>query len=62
MEIFFVERTLGPTAWHPQRCWQLAWFLYGCIEREHMLNLQACMDWWLRAGAPAAAEPRGGAR
>lgn len=38
----------GLTASRPDRCHQLTWFLYGCIEREHALNMKACMDWWLR--------------
>lgn len=25
-----------------QRCYRLDWFLYGWIEREHVLNLNAC--------------------
>jgi len=24
-----------------QRCHHLAWFLYGCLEREHLLNVDA---------------------
>ena len=40
-----------------QRCQQLAWFVYGCIEREHRLNLDACVAWWLQAFTPAAAQP-----
>lgn len=38
----------GLTASQPERCHQLAWFLYGCIAREHALNMKACMDWWLQ--------------
>ncbi len=44
------------TASRPERFHQLAWFLYGCIEREHALNMRACMDWWLRT---VAASPGG---
>jgi len=33
----------------PHRCHQLAWFLYGWIEREQVLNVTACTDWWMRA-------------
>jgi hypothetical protein len=38
-----------------QRCHHLAWFLYGCAAREHVLNLDACLTWWVRAFTPAAA-------
>jgi hypothetical protein len=37
-----------------QRCQHLAWFLYGCVEREHRLNLDACVTWWVQAFVPAA--------
>ncbi len=37
----------------PHRCLQVAWFLYGWIEREHVLNATACADWWLRAIVPS---------
>ncbi len=33
----------------PQRSHQIAWFVYGWIEREHVLNVTACADWWMRA-------------
>lgn len=33
----------------PYRCHQLAWFVYGSIEREQLLNVTACADWWMRA-------------
>jgi hypothetical protein len=32
-----------------QRSHQIAWFVYGWIEREHLLNMTACADWWIRA-------------
>ena len=38
-----------------QRVQHLAWFLHGCAAREHVLNLDACVAWWVRAFAPAAA-------
>ncbi len=28
-----------------QRCHHLAWFLYGWLEREQMLNLEAFVEW-----------------
>ena len=31
-----------------QSYYHLAWFLYGWIEREQLLNLNACAAWWLR--------------
>ena len=46
-----------------QRCHHLAWFLYGCVEREHRLNLDACMAWWIQAFmAPSASIRRASAR
>jgi hypothetical protein len=36
-----------------QRYHHLAWFLYGWIEREQLLNLDALVAWWLR-GAMAS--------
>lgn len=38
-----------------QRSSQIAWFVYGWIEREHVLNATACADWWMRATGSAAA-------
>lgn len=35
-----------------QRCHHLAWFVYGCLEREHVLNLEALVAWWARGLAP----------
>lgn len=32
----------------PQRSYQIAWFVYGWVEREHVLNVTACADWWMR--------------
>jgi len=46
---------LDPTLWQTQRYHHLAWFLYGCVEREHLLNLDACTNWWVKALWPAAA-------
>lgn len=30
----------------PQRSHQIAWFAYGWIEREHILNVTACELLW----------------
>jgi len=38
-----------------QRCHHLVWFLYGCVEREHILSLNACLRWWGGTFTPAAA-------
>lgn len=35
-----------------QRYQAVAWFLYGWMEREQRLNMQACGAWWLRAPGP----------
>lgn len=40
----------------PQRSYQIAWFVYGCIEREYVLNVSACADWWMRAIGISAAQ------
>jgi hypothetical protein len=40
-----------------QRCHHLSRFLYGCIEREHVLNMDACITWWVLAFTPAAGRP-----
>ena len=32
-----------------QKCHNLAWFLYGCAEREHLLNMDAWVTWWTQA-------------
>lgn len=32
----------------PQRSHKFAWFFYGWIEREHVVNVTACADWWMR--------------
>jgi hypothetical protein len=34
-----------------QRWHHLAWFLYGCLEREHVLNVDAFVAWWMRGVA-----------
>jgi len=41
-----------------QRSYQIAWFIYGWIEREHFLNVTACADWWMRAVGLSAAQPK----
>lgn len=28
---------------------RVGWFIVGCIEREHQLNLEALSTYWLRA-------------
>lgn len=40
----------------PQRSHQIAWFVYGWIEREHILNMTAFVDWWMRAAGLSAAQ------
>ena len=41
-----------------QRCYHFAWFMYGWIEREHVLNLNACAAWWLQLMEPRWAARR----
>ena len=47
----------------PQWSHQIAWFVYGWVEREHLLNVTACAQWWIRAlglsAAQAKASPQG---
>jgi hypothetical protein len=38
-----------------QRCYHLAWFLYGWIEREQVINLNACAAWSLQLMKPSTA-------
>lgn len=40
---------IGMLYTQPQRDHQIAWFADGWIEREHVLNVTACADWWTRA-------------
>jgi len=40
----WIKLTLQQT----QRCHHLAWFVYGCLEREHLLNMHALVAWWVR--------------
>lgn len=35
---------IGLAALQPQQCHQLAWFLYGWVEREHVLNMNAFLQ------------------
>lgn len=42
----------------PQRSHQIAWFVYGWVEREHVLNVTACAEWWMRALGLSAAQTR----
>lgn len=42
-------------AMKPLRSSQVALFVYGWIEREHVLNASAYADWWMRAIGLAAA-------
>lgn len=61
--------SLMPMPWtalldmQPQRIHQIAWFVYGWVEREHLLNVTACAQWWIRAlglsAAQAKAPPQG---
>ena len=37
----------------PYKCHQLAWFFYGCVERGHVLNVNACPDWSGRMVQPS---------
>lgn len=39
----------------PQRSHRIAWFVYGWLEREHILNVTTCADWWMRAMGLSAA-------
>ena len=41
-----------------QRCHHLAWFLYGWLEREQVLNQEAFVAWWVPGAASAATGPR----
>lgn len=47
------------TLMQAQQCHRLAWFLYGCLEREHVLNQKACAAWWVRelASSPGVRGP-----
>lgn len=40
----------------PHRCYQLAWFIYGWIEREHLLNVNSCTNWWMQAIGSSASQ------
>ena len=61
--------SLMPMPWtalldmQPQRIHQIAWFVYGWVECEHLLNVTACADWWMRAlglsTAQVKASPQG---
>jgi hypothetical protein len=42
----------------PLRSHQIAWFVYGWVEREHILNVTACANWWMRAIGISAAQLR----
>ncbi len=44
------------TAVPASRYHHLAWFLYGCVEREQVLNLNACAAWWIKALCPASGQ------
>jgi hypothetical protein len=41
-----------------QRYYHLAWFLYGWIEREQLLNLDAFVACWARGAASAPSRSR----
>lgn len=38
-----------------QRWNHLAWFLYGCIEREHVINMNAFVAWWVQGSRTSPA-------
>jgi hypothetical protein len=40
----------------PQTLYHTAWFLYGWIEREQLLNVSACAQTWMRAIGMSAAQ------
>jgi len=42
----------------PQRSHQIAWFVYGWVEREHVLNVTACAEWWMQALGLSAAQAK----
>jgi len=44
-----------------QRWHHLAWFLYGCLEREHVLNVDAFVAWWMRGVASRTSSARSSA-
>jgi hypothetical protein len=41
-----------------QRYHRLAWFLYGWMEREQLLNLDAFVAWWVGGAASAPGRSR----
>ena len=47
---------IGLHALQPQRCHQAAWFLYGCVERELVIQLRANTNWWMQAFVSAPGE------
>jgi hypothetical protein len=50
---------INPTLQQAQRCRHLAWFLYGWLERELLLNMEAFVEWWVggTASAPRRSRP-----
>jgi hypothetical protein len=45
---------------HAEACTRLAWFIFGCLEREHLLNIKALAKsppgvawWWTPQGVCA---------
>ena len=42
----------------PQRSHQIAWFVYGWVEREQLLNVTACAQWWIQALGLSAAQAK----
>lgn len=46
-------------AMQARRAAELAWFVYGCAQREQHLNAHAWFGWWTRGAAalPYAAPP-----
>jgi hypothetical protein len=43
---------------HVEACTRLAWFIFECLEREHLLNLKALSQW--RPGVAPWWTPQGG--
>jgi hypothetical protein len=50
---------VGLHALQPQRCHHAAWFLYGCVERELVIQMRANTNWWMQAfvGASTVRRP-----
>lgn len=42
-------------AMQARRAVELAWFLYGCAQREQRINAEVWAGWWVRGALPRAA-------